>query len=63
MSKLTALHEAMSLLDAAWADAGDESDLSREQLIAASDAIGVLQRRLDAVHVTEDARCAACHPR
>lgn len=51
MSKLTRLHEAVSRLDRAWADAGDSNDLSREQLIAVTNAIGLLQRRLDAVHV------------
>lgn len=51
MSKLTGLHEAMDRLDAAWAGAGESTDLSREQLIAVNDAIGVLQRRLNAVHV------------
>ncbi|WP_258185806.1 13E12 repeat family protein [Microbacterium sp. PAMC22086] len=56
MSKLTALHEAMSRLDEAWSDAGDSGDLSREQLIEVSASIGVLRRRLDAVHVS----VAAC---
>lgn len=56
MSKLAVLHEAMSRLDAAWADAESSGDLSREQLIAVSTSIGVLQRRLDAVHV----EVAAC---
>ncbi|MDQ0643815.1 HNH endonuclease signature motif containing protein [Microbacterium murale] len=51
MSKLTGLHEAISRLDVAWADAGDSNDLSRDQLIAVTNAIGLLQRRLDAVHV------------
>ena len=51
MSKLTGLHEALSRLHDVWADADDSNNLSREQLIAATDAIGVLQRRLDAVHV------------
>ncbi|MGO3320822.1 MAG: HNH endonuclease, partial [Microbacterium gubbeenense] len=51
MSKLTGLHEALSRLNDAWADADDSNNLSREQLIAATNAIGVLQRRLDAVHV------------
>ncbi len=51
MSTLTGLHEAMSRLDAAWAGAGDSGDLSRAQLVAVGAAIGVLQRRLDAVHV------------
>lgn len=56
MSKLAVLHEAMSRLDAAWADAEDSGELSREQLIAVSSSLGVLQRRLDAVHV----EVAAC---
>jgi len=51
MSKLTGLHEAMSCLDAAWAGANDSNELSRERLVAVSNAVGVLQRRLDAVHV------------
>lgn len=51
MSKLTGLHEAISRLDEVWAGAGDSHDLSREQLIAANEAIGVLQRRVDALHV------------
>ncbi|WP_337004767.1 MULTISPECIES: DUF222 domain-containing protein [unclassified Microbacterium] len=56
MSKLAVLHEAMSRLDAAWADAEDSGELSRAQLIAVSSSLGVLQRRLDAVHV----EVAAC---
>ncbi|MGH3688936.1 MAG: DUF222 domain-containing protein [Microbacterium sp.] len=56
MSKLAVLHEAMSRLDAAWADADESDELSREQLIAVSASIGVLQRRLDAVHI----EVAAC---
>ncbi|MEU4013928.1 DUF222 domain-containing protein [Microbacterium sp. NPDC028030] len=51
MSTLTGLHEAMAHLDAAWAGADEATDLSRGQLIAVNDAIGALQRRLDAVHV------------
>ncbi|WP_194421215.1 HNH endonuclease signature motif containing protein [Microbacterium abyssi] len=51
MPKLTGLHEAISRLDEVWADAGDSNDLSREQLIAANEAIGILQRRVDALHV------------
>ncbi|WP_226532378.1 HNH endonuclease signature motif containing protein [Microbacterium paraoxydans] len=58
MSKLAVLHEAMSRLDAAWADADDSEELSREQLIAVGVSLGVLQRRLDAVHV-EVAACIA----
>lgn len=53
---MTALHEAMSRLDEAWSDAGDSGELSREQLIEVSASIGVLRRRLDAVHVS----VAAC---
>ncbi|PRB14879.1 HNH endonuclease [Microbacterium sp. MYb62] len=41
----------MTHLDLAWSSADESGDLSRAQLIAVNDAIGVLQRRLDAVHV------------
>ena len=58
MSTLSGLHEAMSRLDAAWGGAGDPMDLNREQLIAVNDAIGVLRRRLDAVHVSVGAGIA-----
>ena len=58
MSTLTGLHEAMSRLDAAWAGAGEARDLSRSELVAVGAAIGVLQRRLDAVHVEVAARIA-----
>ena len=58
MSKLLALHEAMTRLDEAWADAGDSGELSRQQLIAVSDSIGVLRRRLDAVQVSVAASIA-----
>ncbi|UUE20897.1 HNH endonuclease [Microbacterium sp. J1-1] len=51
MSTLTGLHEAMARLDDAWSRAEETDDLSRAQLIAVNDAIGLLQRRLDAVHV------------
>ena len=34
MSKLTGLHEAVTRLDAVWADTDDATSLSREQLIA-----------------------------
>jgi len=51
MSKLVGVHEALGRLEAAWAGAGDAQDLSREQLVAVNDAIGVLQRRLSAVQV------------
>ncbi|PRB16664.1 HNH endonuclease [Microbacterium sp. MYb62] len=46
----------MSRLDEVWAEADDSAELSREQLIAVSESIGVLRRRLDAVHVS----VAAC---
>ncbi|WP_454112887.1 DUF222 domain-containing protein [Microbacterium maritypicum] len=42
----------MSRLDEAWSNAEDSGDLSREQLIAVGESIGVLKRRLDAVHVS-----------
>ena len=51
MTKLTLLAEAISRLDEVWADADDSNTLSRKQLIQVEDMIGVLQRRLDAVHV------------
>ena len=51
MSTLSGLHEAMSRLEETWAGAGDSGDLTRAQLIAVNDAIGVLRRRLEAVHV------------
>lgn len=58
MSTLTGLREAMSTLDAAWTGAGEAGDLSRAQLIAVSDAMGALQRRVDAMHVEVAARLA-----
>ncbi|GGM44453.1 HNH endonuclease [Microbacterium saperdae] len=51
MSKLVGMHEALGRLEAAWAGADDAQDLSREQLVAVNDALGVLQRRLSAVQV------------
>jgi len=51
MSKLTALHEAITGLERVWADAEDSNDLSREQLVSATDAVALVQRRLDAVQV------------
>lgn len=51
MSKLTALHEAMSRLDALWADADDSNALSRADLVSVTDAVAQVQRRLDAVQV------------
>lgn len=51
LAPLAPIHEAISRLDEVWADAAGSSVLSREQLLRAEEAIGVLQRRLDAVHV------------
>jgi 5-methylcytosine-specific restriction protein A len=50
MSKLLALHDAVLRLDAVWADADDALELTRNQLIGVHEAIGALQRQLDAVH-------------
>lgn len=47
---LDPLHEAITCLDAAWADAAAAGDLTRAQLIAANDALGLARRRLDALH-------------
>ncbi|WP_417505023.1 DUF222 domain-containing protein [Microbacterium sp.] len=58
MSTLAGLREAMSTLGEAWAGAGEAGDLSRAQLIAVSDAMGALQRRVDAMHVEVAARLA-----
>jgi hypothetical protein len=58
MSKLTALHEAISRLDDAWADAEDSNDFTREQLVSAMDAVATAQRRLDALQVDVAARLA-----
>ncbi|MCK3770678.1 HNH endonuclease [Microbacterium aerolatum] len=51
MSKLTALHEAIASLEQAWADAHDSNALSRERLVSVTDAVALVQRRLDAVQV------------
>lgn len=50
MTELVGLHEAMARLDAVWADADAAAGLFREQLIAVNEAIGVVQRHLNAVH-------------
>ena len=47
---LAPLHAAIDALDAVWAEAVSAHALSRSQLIAANDAVGVLRRRLDALH-------------
>ncbi|MEV4737017.1 MULTISPECIES: HNH endonuclease [unclassified Microbacterium] len=44
------LLEAVQCLEGAWGDAANGTDLSRSQLLAAHDAVGVLQRRLDGLH-------------
>ncbi len=51
MSKTSGLREAMDRLDEAWGAAGDVAELSRVQLVEVADAVGLLQRRLDAIHV------------
>ncbi|SJN21077.1 HNH endonuclease [Microbacterium esteraromaticum] len=51
MSKMTPVLEAMSRLDEVWGEIDDARELSREQLIAIDSAIGMVKRRLDAVHV------------
>lgn len=51
MSKLTALHEAITGLDAVWGDAEDSNEFSREALVAVTKAVALVQRRLDAVQV------------
>ncbi len=58
MSKLPGLVEAVTRLESVWAGADDATGLSREQLIAVNDAIGVVQRRLDAAHADVAARIA-----
>ncbi|WP_341946502.1 DUF222 domain-containing protein [Microbacterium sp. LWH11-1.2] len=58
MSKLPGLIEAVTRLDQLWADADDATGLSREQLIAVNDAIGVLRRQADAAHADVAARIA-----
>lgn len=49
-SHLAPLLEAVGRLDTAWADAADATELSRAQLVEASAAVGLLQRRLDGLH-------------
>lgn len=47
---LSPLREAIASLETVWGAADDATQLSRAQLVAANDAIGLLQRRVDAVH-------------
>jgi 5-methylcytosine-specific restriction protein A len=51
MSILTGVHEAIARLDAACADVDEAQGLTRGQLVAVADALGVLRRRMDAVQV------------
>lgn len=46
---LAPLHEAFAALDAAWGESRTTIDLSRTQLVAVNEALGMLQRRLDGV--------------
>ncbi|UNK71154.1 DUF222 domain-containing protein [Microbacterium sp. H1-D42] len=55
---LSALHEALSALDATWADAGTAADLSRPSLVATSAALGSMRRQLDALQVEVAAEIA-----
>ncbi|OJU38829.1 MAG: hypothetical protein BGN97_10955, partial [Microbacterium sp. 69-10] len=48
---LSPLREALTVLDDAWADAGEVGELSRSKLIAANAALGALKRRVDALAV------------
>ena len=48
---LSPLHEALTVLDDAWADAGEVAELSRAELMAANAALGALKRRVDALAV------------
>ncbi|HWU28531.1 MAG TPA: HNH endonuclease, partial [Microbacterium sp.] len=48
---LSPLHEALTVLDDAWADAGEVAELSRSELMAANAALGALKRRVDALAV------------
>ena len=50
-STLEPLLEATRLLVDAWGDAGSGAELSRAQLVAVNDAIGLVKRSLDGVHV------------
>lgn len=59
MSNLARLQGALSHLEEAWADAGDAKELSRAQLVETVNAIGVMQRRLDAVHADVAASVAS----
>ena len=47
---LNPLVEAVARLDRVWADAGNAAELTREQLLEAHRAMGLVQRRLDGIH-------------
>lgn len=47
---LNPLHEALAVLDRAWNDADDATELSRTQLVAVNEALGLLERCAGAVH-------------
>ena len=53
---LNPLHEALAVLDRVWGEAADATELSRDQLVAVNDALGVLERRTSAVHAEPSAR-------
>lgn len=50
LAPLAPLAEALTALGEVWAEASSAEALSRGELIQANDAIGLLRRRLDAVH-------------
>jgi 5-methylcytosine-specific restriction protein A len=50
-SHLDPLHEALARLDSLWTDAGDAGDFTRAQLVEANDALGMMRRLVDALHV------------
>lgn len=52
------LHEALQRLESAWQSAGDATELSRPQLMAVTDALGLLQRRAGAMLAEVAARVA-----
>lgn len=55
---LNPLHEARQRLDEVWGGAGDAGELSRTQLMAATEALGLLHRRSGAM-IAEVAACVA----
>lgn len=58
MTTTTGMHEAMARFDDAWSPALDAGDLTRTQLVAVGEALGALQRRIDAVQVDVAAHIA-----